>query len=71
MKHLILLCEKCKDEREYIENFDAYACRSCNSWLESQCGDSTCEFCVGRPEFPFGAKEEQIEDGDENRLLNG
>ena len=70
MNNLILLCIVCKDEREYIEKHDAYACKTCNSWLENQCEDGTCEFCVGRPEYPY-SKEEQIEDGDENRLLNG
>lgn len=60
---LKLLCPTCGKPKDYFERYDAYGCISCGVWLESQCKDPNCEYCVGRPEKPM---EEQIEDGDEN-----
>jgi hypothetical protein len=53
-----LNCPTCSNEkRSYSEEYDAYYCDFCNSWLEDTCGDSDCEYCNNRPEKPL--KEEQ------------
>lgn len=36
----------------YSEQYDAYYCETCNTWLESACDDPTCEYCVKRPLTP-------------------
>lgn len=36
-----------------VEQYDAYACLSCNSWLEAKCADPSCDFCAKRPARPF------------------
>ena len=41
----------------YLDEFDAYACPSCNRWLEEKCRDPYCGRCPNRPEVPFGARE--------------
>lgn len=40
------------DSLERNEKHDAYFCKVCDAWLESQCTDSDCEFCPNRPEKP-------------------
>ena len=37
---------------EYCDTHDAYYNAVLDEWLESACGDPTCEYCVGRPERP-------------------
>jgi hypothetical protein len=34
------------------EGYDAYMCIVCDTWIESQCGDSECNYCSKRPEKP-------------------
>ena len=45
-------CETCNSKNQYTEKYDAYYCKSCNTWLESACDDPTCEYCVNRPQTP-------------------
>lgn len=37
----------------YIYKYDAFACISCNEWLEEACTDPLCSFCACRPETPY------------------
>lgn len=64
--HLVLQfcgdCKICGKYASYSESihdlyceefgFDARFCVHCDVWLESNCGDSGCEFCGGRPSRP-------------------
>jgi hypothetical protein len=36
----------------YSDRWDAWHCLQCAKWLEKQCSDEACSFCVGRPETP-------------------
>lgn len=47
------LCVECSTECIRDEIYDAYFCPKCEAWRETQCGDPTCEFCVGRPDKPL------------------
>jgi hypothetical protein len=42
----------CEETKKYSEEYDAYYCYYCNNWLEDQCDDLTCEFCIKRPLTP-------------------
>lgn len=42
----------CKDHEQYSHKHDGYFCPVCDIWLESQCNDPECDYCVGRPEHP-------------------
>lgn len=42
----------CNQHKKYSDEYDAYYCEECNTWLESKCDDPTCEFCTVRPEKP-------------------
>jgi len=44
----------CGDIVVLCEEFDAFFCGSCDVWLESVCGDSSCPCCLGRPSMPSG-----------------
>ena len=44
-------CPTCGALGTRIEQFDAYACKPCNTWLEGPCGKD-CAFCNGRPDKP-------------------
>lgn len=41
-------CRHCGRIVSYSQRYDAFFCMPCNSWLEEQCTDPACEFCVGR-----------------------
>jgi len=45
----------------YFEKYDSYFCPKCNRWLDEQCSDPNCEFCVNRPDIPLTTKENQNE----------
>lgn len=45
-------CSTCGRNAVLIERFDAYACFSCDDWLEKACSDPQCEFCNHRPDRP-------------------
>lgn len=49
-------CKACEEKGlkslAYSSDYDAYFCRICDTWLERQCSDEDCDFCVGRPETP-------------------
>ncbi|AVK84272.1 hypothetical protein C3943_12180 [Lysinibacillus sp. B2A1] len=49
-------CTKCKFNLVYYDDFDAYFCPKCNSWIESKCSDSKCKYCFKRPEKPLPNK---------------
>ena len=42
--------EDCK--KNYSEEYDAYYCETCNTWLEDTCDDANCEYCTKRPPAP-------------------
>jgi len=47
-----MTCDKdCK--QTYSEQYDAYYCESCNTWLEDRCDDPECEYCTTRPPVPI------------------
>ena len=46
-------CYKCKEYLIYFDKYDSTFCLDCNSWRESKCSDSTCEFCSVRPKTPL------------------
>lgn len=39
-------------EQAYNEKYDAYYNPITDEWLESLCGDPTCDYCLSRPERP-------------------
>lgn len=43
----------------YDEGVDCYFCGVCNKWLESQCTDANCGYCVDRRVEPL-SKEQQV-----------
>lgn len=45
-------CNECASELRYNEQYDAYYCTRCDTWLEDQCEDSECNFCPSRPLLP-------------------
>jgi hypothetical protein len=46
-------CPECERARIYYDDYDAFFCAFCNTWLESRCSDPACEYCRGRPEKPI------------------
>lgn len=42
-----------------IEEYDAMCCALCNTWLEENCQDETCEFCQRRPMTPFTQEQHE------------
>ncbi len=67
-------CPTCKAKTFYNERYDANYCKTCNIWLEDNCGDKDCFYCASRPEFPVNIKtcpELSSEFGDpDNKLLS-
>ena len=47
-----MMCDKCLMLLDYNERWDAYYCSKCNEWVEKQCSDAECYYCVGRPKNP-------------------
>lgn len=47
-------CKVCKSKDFAIrdDKYDAYHCTQCKVWIESQCSDPDCQFCINRPEKP-------------------
>ncbi len=45
-------CDQPGHESEYSINFDAYFCKKCNIWLESNCMSPDCSYCIRRPKRP-------------------
>lgn len=45
-------CPKCLEYPLYNERYDAYYCPTCDKWQSNVCDDSTCFYCVERPEKP-------------------
>ena len=52
-----LNCPTCQIPKSYITAFDAYFCKTCNVWLEENCGDPTCNYCNNRPQSPNDVNE--------------
>lgn len=42
---------------EYSDRHDALYCPKCDEWLEKQCNDSECQFCVGRSAKPLSRSD--------------
>lgn len=38
-----------------IDQYDAWACISCNEWLDKACDDPDCPYCSIRPQTPYEA----------------
>lgn len=38
-----------------IYKYDAWACITCNEWLDKTCDDINCPFCSNRPGTPYEA----------------
>lgn len=49
------LCTCCgtKDNFVMIEKFKAFACKTCNVWIEPICDSLSCAFCRKRTPKPF------------------
>ena len=47
-----LKCGCPKGNQGYSDQYDCYYCKSCNKWLETECGDKECQYCVDRPLRP-------------------
>ena len=45
-------CKDCLERFCYNERYDAYYCKTCNTWESSQCSDKECSYCVNRPKLP-------------------
>lgn len=47
-------CKNCQSKDNAVRNdqYDAYHCTKCKVWIEKQCSDADCGFCVNRPENP-------------------
>jgi hypothetical protein len=48
-------CDDCSGKILYFCKYDAEFCPQCNKWIALNCCDSTCSFCVDRPETPKDA----------------
>lgn len=49
-------CEVCgKNTLIQIYKYDAWACTTCNVWVDKACADVDCPFCSNRPETPYEA----------------
>lgn len=42
----------CNNKAIRIDQYDSYACRNCNIWLEEKCPNNKCFYCSQRPETP-------------------
>lgn len=46
-------CQRCYEKgftfTKYSERYDAYYCGICGEWIEPQCKDPKCSYCVNRP----------------------
>ena len=54
---MTIKCGVQEHETSYNSRYDCYCCTVCDTWLESQCDDPTCEICRGRPSKPSMIKE--------------
>jgi hypothetical protein len=43
--------------RKYSESYDSYYCGICKEWLEQECDDVECYFCMTRPKQAPEEKE--------------
>lgn len=43
----------CGEYASYNERHDCHFCKACNIWMEANCGDKDCFYCLNRPEFPY------------------
>ncbi|PTX62471.1 hypothetical protein C8P63_10566 [Melghirimyces profundicolus] len=46
-------CPSCGASLVYSDEYMAYCCLLCNTWLEDSCGNSECEICLTRPDTPL------------------
>ena len=44
-------------EFEYSEKYDAFYDPDTDTWVDSQCSDPTCTYCVNRPARPSLCEE--------------
>lgn len=46
-------CVTCNTKLIRIDEWDAYACKSCCKWTEAGCSEEECQFCRYRPLTPI------------------
>ncbi|WP_042473598.1 hypothetical protein [Bacillus ndiopicus] len=46
-------CKHCNSQKIRNDQYDAYFCPSCNTWLEEKCSDPYCHYCPQRPDKPI------------------
>ena len=47
-------CENCDNfTLIQIYKYDAWACITCNEWIDEVCDSIDCPFCSNRPETPY------------------
>jgi hypothetical protein len=56
-KEFNVQCPHCGRLVSYSQRYDSYFCMPCNLWLEQQCSEPLCEFCMGRSKEPDGAQD--------------
>lgn len=44
--------ETVETDRQYSERYDSYYSKIQDEWIEHNCIDPDCEFCIDRPEKP-------------------
>ena len=47
----------CGHEEIYNAEYDAHYCGICNIWVDVQCEDPQCCYCIDRPETPLADKD--------------
>ncbi|MDS9470433.1 hypothetical protein [Sporosarcina pasteurii] len=50
-------CAVCLNPLAYHDDYDSHFCPDCDEWREETCSDSSCEYCLERPEKPSHCKE--------------
>lgn len=53
-------CRQCGGETQRNEEHDAFFCTKCDVWRDAVCGESDCEFCVGRPMKPSERRSQEV-----------
>lgn len=56
-------CKQCGNPIIRLDKHDAYACRTCNVWIEKHCSDSDCKECNSRPKTPVDCDWEDPNNG--------
>lgn len=52
----IHICKKCNQKTLYNEKYDADYCDKCDEWIDKECNDLMCSYCISRPSKPSRVK---------------